>query len=213
MRQPTPTVFAVDEDSGVRRSLSLLLKSLGYPAATFASAAQFLASYTDERPGCLLLDVRMPGVGGPELQRELNMSAPLLPVIVISGHADIPMAVEAMRCGAFDFLQKPFREQELLDRVQRALAADRENRARLRSHRLVRSRWSTLTRREREVLARVASGNSNKVIACHLGISPRTVEIHRSRILEKMHAESLAQLVRMSLMSARPCDTYPRFAA
>ncbi len=199
MKEPASTVFIVDDDAAVRSSLRLLLKSLGYATETFDSAPAFLSTYREERPGCLLLDVRMPGLSGPELQRQLNLRGAILPVIFISGHADIPMAVEAMRCGAFDFLQKPFRDQELLDRVQRALQMDREQRVQLQAQDTIRNRLHSLTPRERDVLERVVAGSSNKVIAYHLGISQRTIEIHRARIMEKMHADSLAQLVRMTL--------------
>lgn len=203
--QPTPTVFVVDDDDAVRSSLRLLLKSMGYPATAYPSAQSFLDAFTPELPGCLLLDVRMPGLSGPDLQRELNARGWCIPVIFISGHADVPMAVEAMRCGAFDFLQKPFKDQDLLDRVKRALAADCEQRVRMQARRATRDRLNSLTPREREVLEGIAAGHRNKVVAYHLGISQRTVEIHRSRIMEKTSAQSLAQLVRM--MATLPART------
>jgi len=199
MKERVPTVFVVDDDDAVRGSLRLLLKSVGISAVAYASAPEFLASYDAEQPGCIVLDVRMPGMSGLELQEQLNRRGAMIPVIFITGHGDIPMAVEAMQQGAFDFLQKPFRDQELLDRIQRALARDRENRSHLHQKDRIRERFETLTPREREVLALVTRGMPNKVMAAELGVSQRTVEIHRARVMEKMEASSLAQLVRMAL--------------
>ncbi|MEY3465162.1 MAG: response regulator transcription factor [Steroidobacteraceae bacterium] len=193
------SVFIVDDDDAVRSSLRLLLKSVGLPAMAYASAADFLAAWHPSQAGCLVLDVRMPGMSGIELQHELNRRGAIIPVIFISGHADIPMAVEAIQHGAFDFLQKPFRDQELIDRVQRALAADGNNRAELAKRDAIRERFDSLTPREREVLTLVTQGKANKVMAGDLGVSQRTVEIHRARVMEKMGAASLAQLVRMVL--------------
>ena len=196
---PLPTVFVVDDDEGVRSALALLLKSMGQPAATYASAADFLADYDPDRPGCALLDVRMPGMSGLELQQQLNLRGAVVPVIFMTGHGDIPMAVEAMQHGAFDFLQKPFRDQDLLDRIQRAIAKDAEQRQSLGEHERIKSHLETLTAREREVLDLLTQGKQNKAIAQHLGVSPRTIEIHRARVMEKMAAQSVAQLVRMML--------------
>ncbi|NBW88705.1 MAG: DNA-binding response regulator [Gammaproteobacteria bacterium] len=193
------SVFIVDDDDAVRSSLRLLLKSVGLPAMAYASAGDFLAAWHPSQAGCLVLDVRMPGMSGIELQHELNRRGAIIPVIFISGHADIPMAVEAIQHGAFDFLQKPFRDQELIDRVQRALAADGNNRAELAKRDAIRERFDSLTPREREVLTLVTQGKANKVMAGDLGVSQRTVEIHRARVMEKMGAASLAQLVRMVL--------------
>jgi two-component system, LuxR family, response regulator FixJ len=193
-----PLVFVVDDDAAVRSSLSLLLKSTGHPAATYESAQQFLAAYRDTHPGCLLLDVRMPGLSGPDLQRELNARGATIPVIFMSGHADVPMAVEAMRCGAFDFVQKPFRDQELLDRVERGLKADAARRARSEARQVALGCLDSLSPREREVMDRITSGDSNKIIAFRLGISQRTVEIHRARVMEKLDAHSVADLVQLS---------------
>jgi len=195
----SPTVFIVDDDAAVRNSLRLLVKSVGLTAAVFASAQEFLASYDPQQPGCLALDVRMPGMSGLELQQQLNLRGAVIPVIFITGHGDIPMAVEAMQHGAFDFLQKPFRDQDLIDRIQRALERDRENRAALGERTRIRERLDSLTPREREVLALVTSGKANKTMAADLGLSQRTVEIHRARVMEKMGASSVAQLVRMVL--------------
>lgn len=191
------SVFVVDDDDAVRSSLRLLLKSVGLPTVAFASAQEFLGAWQPEQPGCLVLDVRMPGMSGIELQTELNQRGAIIPVIFISGHGDIPMAVEAIQHGAFDFLQKPFRDQDLIDRVQRALLADGENRRALSQRDTLRQRYESLTPREQEVLTLVTQGKANKVMAGDLGVSQRTVEIHRARVMEKMGAQSLAQLVRM----------------
>jgi len=187
----------VDDDDAVRNSLRLLLKSLGLATQVMASAAEFLQTYQPSQPGCLVLDVRMPGMSGLELQQELNLRGATLPVIFITGHGDIPMAVEAMQQGAFDFLQKPFREQELIDRIQRALAKDAKTRADLTEHERIRERLDSLTPRERQVLLLMTAGKANKIMAHELGVSQRTVEIHRARVMEKSGADSLAQLVRM----------------
>ena len=197
---PKPaSVFVVDDDDAVRNSLRLLLKSVGLPTVAFASAREFLDSWHPAQPGCLVLDVRMPGMSGLELQEELNRRGAIIPVIFISGHGDIPMAVEAIQHGAFDFLQKPFRDQHLIDRVQRALAADHANRQSLAQRDVLRQRYGSLTPREQEVLILVTKGKANKVMAGDLDISQRTVEIHRARVMEKMGAQSLAQLVRMAM--------------
>jgi two-component system, LuxR family, response regulator FixJ len=199
VKQPTPTVVVIDDDDAVRRSLKLLLNSVDLPVALFASAQEFLLSYTVDQPGCLVVDVRMPGMSGLELQQQLNLRGAMIPVIFITGHGDISMAVEAMQHGAFDFLSKPFRDQDLLDRIQRALEKDAANRREVGQNERVRERLETLTPREREVLQLVTSGKANKVMAADLGVSQRTIEIHRARVMEKMHAASLAQLVRMTL--------------
>jgi two-component system, LuxR family, response regulator FixJ len=197
MKERSPVVFIVDDDEAVRSSLRLLLKSVGLVPSALASAREFLDKYDPAQPGCLVLDVRMPGMSGLELQEQLNLKGAVLPVIFITGHGDVPMAVEAMQAGACDFLQKPFRDQDLIDRIQRALDKDRTNRAALNERTLIRERLQSLTPREREVLAMVTSGKANKITAADLGVSQRTVEIHRSRVMEKMGAASLAQLVRM----------------
>jgi two-component system response regulator FixJ len=199
MNQRPATVFIVDDDDAVRSSLRMLLKSVGLAAVAYPSARDFLAAWNPEQPSCLVLDVRMPGMSGLELQEELNRRGAIIPVIFITGHGDIPMAVEAMQHGAFDFLQKPFRDQDLIDRIQKAIASDAANRAQLLQKDSIRARWESLTPREREVLALVTSGKANKVMAGDLGVSQRTVEIHRARVMEKMEAASLAQLVRMVL--------------
>lgn len=204
MKERQPMVFVVDDDEAVRSALKLLLKSVGLTATALPTAQQFLATYDPLQPGCLVLDVRMPGMSGLELQEHLNLKGAVIPVIFITGHGDVPMAVEAMQQGAFDFLQKPFRDQDLIDRIQKALAKDKQNRAELGERSRNRERFESLTPREREVLALVASGKPNKVMAGDLGLSQRTVEIHRARVMEKMGVSSLAQLVRivMDLNSA-----------
>jgi two-component system, LuxR family, response regulator FixJ len=199
MNPGLPIVFIVDDDEAVRNSLRLLVKSVGLSATALVSAQEFLASYDPLQPGCLVLDVRMPGMSGLELQQQLNLRGAVIPVIFITGHGDVPMAVAAMQQGAFDFLQKPFRDQDLMDRIQRALEKDRANRAELGERSLIREHHETLTPREREVLALVTSGKPNKVMAADLGLSQRTIEIHRARVMEKMGASSLAHLVRMVL--------------
>jgi len=197
MQQQAPTIFVVDDDEGVRNSLRFLLRSVGLETRALASASEFLETYKPDQPGCLVLDVRMPGMSGLELQQQLNLRGAVIPVIFITGHGDIPMAVEAMQHGAFDFLQKPFRDQDLIDRIQRALERDAHNRAALAQHARIRERFESLTPREREVLSLMARGKPNKVMAAELGVSQRTVEIHRARVMEKSGAASLAQLVRM----------------
>ena len=172
---------------------------MGLESALYASAQEFLAAYQPAQPGCLVLDIRMPGMSGLELQQQLNLRGAVIPVIFMTGHGDIPMAVEAMQHGAFDFLQKPFRDQDLLDRIQRAIAKDAEQRQSLGEHERIKSHLETLTAREREVLDLLTQGKQNKAIAQHLGVSPRTIEIHRARVMEKMAAQSVAQLVRMML--------------
>jgi two-component system, LuxR family, response regulator FixJ len=194
-----PTVFVVDDDSGVRASIRILLKSVGIDTAIFASAKDFLAAYDPSQPGCLVLDVRMPGMSGMELQLELNRLGAVIPVVFITGHGDVPMAVEVMQQGAFDFLEKPFRDQDLIHRIQRALERDAAHRATLRQTEAIKTRLGSLTPRESEVLNLLADGKQNKVMAAELGLSQRTVEIHRANVMDKMQARSVAQLVRMLL--------------
>lgn len=199
MPESAPTVFIVDDDEAVRDSLEMLMESVGLHTEVFASAQQFLDSFEQDRSGCLVLDIRMPGMSGLELQSVLNERRAMLPLIFITGHGDVPMAVQAIRGGAHDFIQKPFREQELLDRVQQVLAADLHNRDVLYQKRDILQRLSALTAREREVLELVVAGKANKVIAIDLGLSQRTVEIHRAHVMDKMQTKALAQLVRMMI--------------
>jgi FixJ family two-component response regulator len=193
-------VFVIDDDQAVRDSLGLLLKSMGQRARLFESAQAFLDQYSPDMKGCIVLDIRMPGMSGMELQQRLKAMRCTIPVIFVTGHGDVPMAVEAMHSGAFDFIQKPFRDQELLDRINQALNWDTEHRSGEERKRTVQEHFASLTPREREVLDCVVRGLANKVIAMDLDLSQRTVEIHRARVMEKMGARSLADLVRMSLL-------------
>lgn len=193
------TVFVVDDDQAIRKSLDLLLSSVGMEVESFASTTEFLDAYDPARPGCLLLDIRMPETSGLALQEQLQDLDCILPIIFITGHADVSLAVRAMHAGAYDFIEKPFNDQDLIDRTQAALEHDATNRQQVTEIREIHSRLEKLTAREREVLEHVANGEANKVVAINLGISERTVEIHRARVMEKMQARSLAQLIRMWL--------------
>jgi two-component system response regulator FixJ len=199
IKNDAATVMVVDDDAGVRNAMRALLKSVGLNCTLFASAPEFLASYQPSQLGCLVLDIRMPGMSGMELQQQLNMRGAVIPVIFMTGHGDIPMAVEAMQHGAFDFLQKPFRDQDLLDRIQRAIVKDAELRKSLGEHARIKAHLESLTPREREVLDLMTQGKQNKVIGQDLGVSPRTIEIHRARVMEKMNATSVAELVHMMI--------------
>jgi RNA polymerase sigma factor (sigma-70 family) len=200
-KEVTATVFVVDDDRAVRDSLRWLIQSVGLPVETFSTAAEFLASYTAPRPGCLVLDVRMRGMSGLDLQEELERRGVVLPVIVITGHADVPMAVRAMKAGAVDFLQKPFGDQALLDRIQSALERDREQRNASAEHEQILSRLSVLTPREREIVDLLVDGKANKEIASDLGLSTRTVEGHRANIMDKLGASSFAEVVKVALLA------------
>lgn len=193
------TIFVVDDDQAVRESLRWLLESVGHQVQTYPSATAFLNAYDPGHSGCLLLDVRMPGMSGLELQEVLNKRQVDIPVIIITGHGDVPMAVQAMKAGAMEFIEKPFNDQILIDRVQACIerATDLHERQQTRSEILQRA--SRLTPREREVLEAVVSGKPNKIIADDLSISIKTVEIHRARTMEKMQAGSLAELVSMCI--------------
>lgn len=200
MTEHHETVFIVDDDAAVRDSLNFLLKTVGIESQTFSSGDEFLDAYKPDWEGCILLDIRMPGVSGMEVQRRLVNQDCSLPIIFITGHGDIPMAVEAMHLGAHDFVQKPFHDQELLDRIQAALSARRDMQDEVELKRTIQQRFSTLTPRETEVMAAVAKGHANKVIAMDLELSQRTVEIHRARVMEKMQVRSLAELVKLAVM-------------
>jgi len=203
MSKPDPTVFIVDDDAAVRDALKLLLRSVGLASEAHASADEFLASFDPDRPGCLVLDVRMPGMSGLELQERLKERNSSLPIIFLTAHGDIEMAVQAVKAGALDFIQKPFRDQELLDKVHYAIAQDARLRAQIAEAAEIRSRIKSLTPREVELLEMVVEGRANKVIARDLSISQRTVEIHRARVMKKMKAGSVTDLVRM-VMRAEP---------
>lgn len=197
--QETSTVFIVDDDPAIRFAMQALMDSVNIHHEIYASGDEFLEKVDDHRPGCLVLDIRMPGLGGLELQEELITRGSALPIIFITGHGDVPMAVEAMQKGAVDFIQKPFRDQDLLDRIREALMTDQERREEQERHAEVEGRLARLTNREREVFDLVVTGKPNKVIAYELGVSQRTVEIHRARVMEKMQARSLADLVKMHM--------------
>jgi FixJ family two-component response regulator len=199
MTESSPCIYLVEDDDAVRDSLQMVLESVGHRVEAFASADRFLAAYTPDLAGCLVLDIRMPGINGMELQRKLAELNSILPIIFVTGHGDVPMAVEAMQQGALDFVQKPYREQELLDKITRALAIDNSNRASLLQRQAILERMRGLTPRERDVMSLMVEGKANKVIAIDLEISQRTVEIHRARVMEKLNANSLAHLVRMYL--------------
>ncbi|HRF61583.1 MAG TPA: response regulator transcription factor [Candidatus Competibacter sp.] len=192
-----PTVFLIDDDQAVRDAVALLLQTGGLAVETFASATDFLEAGVAQRPGCLVLDVRMPGLSGLDLQKQLRTSGYRIPIIFMTGHGDIPMAIRAMKAGAFDFIEKPFQGQALLARIQEALAFDVRERRRQAYRTEAAARVALLSPREREVLDRVVEGQYNKVIAAELGISLSTVEIHRKRVMEKLQAESLSDLIRL----------------
>jgi len=199
MAKEDPIIFVVDDDEAVRLSTEMLIRSMGLRVETFESATEFLEDFDPQQPGCVILDIRMPGMSGLELQDHLNEMKASIPIIFVTGHGDVPMAVTAMKAGAIDFIQKPFRDQELIDRVHAALDEDREQRQEAAAQGEINERIKTLTSREFEVMGLVVEGKPNKAIAFDLGLSPRTVEIHRARVMQKMAAGSLADLVRMAL--------------
>ena len=193
-----PTVFIIDDDAGVRDSIQDLVESVGLRAEPFATAKEFLTGERWDGPSCLVLDVRLPDTSGLDLQQKLSRAGVIIPIIFITGHADIPMTVKAMKSGAVEFLTKPFREQDLLDVIQRALGRDRAVRERRRQLVELQKRYSTLSAREREVMNLVVSGLLNKQVAAELGASETTIKIHRGRVMQKMQANSLPDLVRMA---------------
>jgi len=199
MQDEKPCIFIIEDDEAVRDSLVLMLESVGHHAKAFANADSFLSAYSPQMSGCIVLDIRMPGMDGMELQNRLNALNSILPIIFVTGHGDVPMAVEAMQRGAMDFVQKPYREQELLGKISAALKLDEENRQSLQEKQLISEHLASLTPREYEVMEGMVAGKANKVIAYDLDISQRTVEIHRARVMEKLNAKSLAHLVRMVL--------------
>lgn len=194
------TVFVVDDDEAMRSSLRWLIESDGLQVETFDSARNFLDNYYPGQSGCLLLDVRMPGMSGLELQAQLEDREITAPVIIITGHGDVTMAVKAMKAGAYDFIEKPFDDEVLLGAIKRALSRDAEQRENRMMRAEMTSRMAQLTRREHEVMEMVTAGLSNKEIAAKLDVSAKTIEAHRARVMEKMEARSLAELVRMAVL-------------
>jgi FixJ family two-component response regulator len=200
--EEAPIVFIVDDDASVRRSIQDLLSSVALRSEAFATPQEFLDREHPDSPGCLVLDIRLPGMSGLDCQRRLAQAGVTLPIIFITGHGDVPIAVRAMKSGAFEVLTKPFRPQDLLDAVQQALDQDRARIAKRRETAELRKRFETLTAREREVMELVVSGLLNKQIAARLGTGEHTVKIHRAHVMDKMKAPSLAALIQMADMLA-----------
>ena len=200
MRSENPTVYVVDDDVSVREALKNLLQSVGLRVETFDSADKFLSNKPAAAPSCLILDVRLPGLSGLDLQRQLAQINHEIPIVFITGHGDIPMSVRAIKAGAVEFLTKPFRDQDLLDAVRQAVERDREARSREAEMADLRQRYASLTTREQQVLGFVVRGLINKQIAAEIGISEPTVKLHRGRLMDKMQAESLADLISMAQM-------------
>jgi len=212
MKPAESVVFVVDDDASVREALSSLIRSIGLRVETFNSAHEFLRYRRPNAAACLVLDVRLPGLSGLDLQHELANAGERIPIIFITGHGDIPMTVRAMKAGAAEFLPKPFREQDLLDAIRTAIERDRAAREQFAELAQIRDRYETLTAREREVIALIVKGRLNKQVAAELGISEITVKVHRRHIMEKMKVRSLADLVRMAektpLHDTRGAGTY-----
>jgi FixJ family two-component response regulator len=207
MSEADSVVFVIDDDPSVREALAGLLRSVGLGVQSFGSAQEFLQSPRPEVPGCLVLDVRLPGRSGLDLQRELAASGIHLPIVFLTGHGDIPMSVRAIKAGAIEFLTKPFHDQELLDAIQLGIERDRAGRREAAARLGLQERYGSLTPREREIMALVVSGRMNKQIAGDLGLSEITVKVHRGQVMRKMRAKSLAELVRMADRLGVPAAT------
>jgi FixJ family two-component response regulator len=200
-----PIVFVVDDDQSVREGIQSLLTSAGFSVDTFPTAKMFLNHPRPDRPACVILDVRMPGLSGLDLQRELTKTGVSIPIIFVTGHGNVRMTAQAMKAGAVEFLTKPFREQELIDAVRQSIDRDRIERRRRAELLEMRSLFESLTSRERDVMIKVAAGFLNKQVAAQLGISEITVKVHRAQVMKKMHAKSLADLVRIAdRLGAKP---------
>jgi len=201
-----PTVYIVDDDSPVREALTLLMKAEGLQTRSYASAEEFLEELTPTSKGCILLDVRMPGLSGLELQQILKKKQASMQVIIMTGYADVPMAVQAMKAGAIDFIEKPFDSDRLLNQVQICLQMCEQEQSAHLQQQVAGEKTARLTRRERQVMDMLVQGHQNRLIAEKLGISPRTVEIHRARVMEKLEAHSLSDVVRIALMASEAAD-------
>jgi FixJ family two-component response regulator len=206
MSAPGQTVFVIDDDKSVRDSIQWLLESIGLRVETFESAESFLRQWSPGRPGCLVLDVRMPGMSGPELMDKLGAPTPSLPIIFLSAHGDVPLAVRAMKGGAVDFLQKPYNNQTFLERVRQALEQDAQASRKRSQQSGLSARLAALTGRERQVLKGVVAGHSNKEIARELDISYKTVEVHRGRLMQKMEVHSIVELLQLVLRQEASID-------
>lgn len=193
------TVYVVDDDAAMRKSLRWLVESVGLKVETYSSATEFLDAVKPSMHGCIVLDVRMPGLSGLDLQEQLKKDQVTMPVIIITGHADVPMAVRALKSGAYDFIEKPFNDQVLLERVQKALESGEEERVIEERRRMIDGRIDTLTPRERQVMEMVVNGMANKQVAAELGLSEKTIEVHRKHVMDKMQAGNVADLIRMAM--------------
>ena len=199
-----PTVFVVDDDPDIRDSLSFLMGTVGLTVQTFASADEFLQAFRSDGPGCLIVDIRMPGMSGLDLLEVLVGRGELTPVLFITAHADVPMAIRAMKSGAVEFLEKPFHRQTLLDKVQQAIQLDTNRRAVIADREAIRSRFRALTQKEREVLQMIMEGRPNKAIANRLDITPRAVEMRRANLMKKLGAHSIVEMMRLALAIEEP---------